>query len=50
MGSSSGKPALSDSDKKYLGQHTSVTQEDVTKYDNFLQEHPDGQITPADFR
>lgn len=50
MGSSSGKPALTDSDKQYLGKNTSVTTEEVTKYDNFLQEHPDGKIHPHDFR
>ena len=50
MGSSSGKPALTDSDKQYLGKHTCVTENEVLKYENFLQEHPDGQITPQDFR
>ena len=39
-----------DSDKEYIGEHTSVTKDEVMKYENFLQEHPDGQITPQDFR
>ena len=50
MGGSSNKPALTDSDKEYIGEHTSVTKDEVMKYENFLQEHPDGQITPQDFR
>ena len=50
MGNSRGKPSLSDSDKEYLNQNTAVTMDEIVRYENFLLNHPNGQITPEDFR
>ena len=50
MGNSKGKPSLSDTDKQYLNQNTAVTMDEIVRYENFLHNHPDGQITPEDFR
>ena len=50
MGNTKGKQSLSDTDKEYLNQHTAVTMDNIVRYENFLLEHPDGQITPQHFR
>ena len=50
MGNLGGKQALTTSDRDYISQHTSVSMDDVVRYENFLQEHPSGQITKQDFR
>ena len=50
MGNSEGKPSVKSVDKEFLAQNTAVSMDEIVKYDNFLLEHPDGQITPKDFR
>ena len=50
MGNSETKPPLSGSDKTFLSEHTAASKEEITKHENFLLEHPDGQITPQEFR
>ena len=50
MGNSGGKQGLTTAEKQYLGTHTSVSMDEVMRYENFLQQHPDGQITKLDFR
>lgn len=50
MGNSGGKPVLTEENKEYLHEHTAVTMDDIESYENFLLQHPDGQITPQDFR
>ena len=50
MGNSGEKQSLTAFDRDYLGQHTSVTMDEVVRYENFLHEHPNGQITKQEFR
>ena len=50
MGNSETKPTFSGSDKTFLSEHTAASKGGITKHENFLIEHPDGQITPQEFR
>ena len=50
MGNSNGKKVLTEDDKAFIGEHTSVTPKDVAMYENFLLKHPDGNISRKEFR
>ena len=55
MGSNNGKEldkrqAMTDVDMDFLREHTSITKNDLAMYDNFMANHPDGNIARKDFR
>ena len=50
MGNSNDKSVLTDEDRAFLNEHTSVTKQDMAMYENFLLKHPDGYISRQEFR
>ena len=50
MGSSNGRPVLTDSDKDYIARQTSATRAEVSaRYEEFLKLHPSGTISRDEF-
>ena len=50
MGNSNDKSVLTEDDKAFINEHTSVTKQDMAMYENFLLKHPDGHIARKEFR
>ena len=50
MGNSNDKSVLTEEDRAFLNEHTSVTKQDMAMYENFLLKHPDGYISRNEFR
>ena len=50
MGNNNDKTVVADIDKDFLRRKTSITENDLGMYDNFLSQHPDGEIARKEFR
>ena len=51
MGSKNGKPILREEDIEALSKSSGMEAEDVKKtFDNWVSEHPNGKMKPADFK
>ena len=50
MGNVQGSNSLTEEDMEFLREHTELTANDLALYENFLEKHPDGTISRADFR
>ena len=50
MGNNNGKKNVTDGDIEFLRENTSITNDDLAMYDNFLIKHPDGTIARKEFR
>ena len=50
MGNNNGKKNITDGDMKFLRENTSISNNDLAMYDNFLIKHPDGEIARKEFR
>ena len=50
MGNTYGRNALDDEDMQFLKENTALTSNDISLYENFLENHPDGTISRSDFR
>ena len=50
MGNAHGSSSLTEEDMEFLREHTELTANDLALYENFLEKHPDGTISRADFR
>ena len=50
MGNNNDKTIVADIDKDFLRRKTSITENDLGMYDNFLIQHPDGEIARKEFR
>ena len=50
MGNNQGASNISEDDMEFLKDNTSLTSGDVSLYENFLKNHPDGTISRQDFR
>ena len=50
MGNNNDKTVVADIDKDFLRRKTSITENDLGMYDNFLIQHPDGEIARKEFR
>ena len=50
MGNGNDKSVLTEEDMAFIGEHTSVTKQDMAMYENFLLKHPDGYISRKEFR
>ena len=50
MGNNQGTSNISEDDMEFLKDNTSLTSGDLSLYENFLKNHPDGTISRQDFR